>query len=116
MDGPRNSLELVDAVAGIVDGRKEFQVAAVGGVQHFAERAQPVGRFFIGTNFIIGLAIALFYPAVVLEGDVLRDFDTKDLDEFVVHFAGDHAHRVPNASGFDAYVVALAHFVLVVAV
>ena len=35
VDGPRDFVELVDAIAGIVDGRKEFQVAAGCGVPRF---------------------------------------------------------------------------------
>src|ERR1700686_920698 len=36
--------------------------------------------------------------------------------ELVVHFDRSHAHRVPEASTFDAYRIAVAHFILVVAV
>src|ERR1017187_6374237 len=36
--------------------------------------------------------------------------------ELVVHLDRSHAPRVPDASPFDAYAIAVAHFILVVAV
>jgi len=60
----------------------------------------------------------LFYLAVVLEKRNILDrgFDAQDVAELVVHFDGCHSHGVPHARALDAYVLAVAHLILVVAV
>jgi len=73
VNGPRDFVELVNAIAGIVDGRQKVQIAPVGGTQHFPQRAQTVDGFLHRCEFHHQFAFALFYLSVVLEkGDVLR--------------------------------------------
>src|SRR5438477_5081610 len=114
VDGPRNFVELAEAIAGIVDGREKLQVAAIGGQQQFPERAQTVDGFLHWRELHDRFAIALFYLAVVLEkGDILdSSFNPKDVTELVIHLDRGHSHGVADASAFDPHVVAVSYLVL----
>jgi len=104
---PNGTADLLNGVQGagwIVDGSKEFEVAAVAGIHQFRQGRQAEDAFTDGCHLETGGAVAVFHLPVVFEkGHIIgKGFDAQHAAELVVDFQAGGAHEVAQAMSFDA--------------
>lgn len=109
----RDFFQVLDAVAGIVDGRDEREIAAIGTSKKTGEIRQAVDGFF-DRRELSGLGpIAVYHLAVVFEKrDVVGGgFDTEHYALLVVHLDGGLSHVMSDACALDTGVKIIADFI-----
>ena len=117
-DGLGEFIQLVPPVARILEGGQELQVAPIGGFQQLAQSRQAVDGLPQGSLFGFFASVPVFYLAVVLEkGDIVdRGLDPENQAELVVELERHRPHGVFDPRAFDADVVTVAGFVLILRV
>jgi len=103
--------------AGVVDGRDEIDIAAIGRGHQFGKHIQTVDVFLQRRKLYLAGAVAVFHPAVVFKKGYVIDrcFDTQHKTVFVVHFDGHRSHVMFNACSLDTGAEVVAHFILITA-
>ena len=117
-DGLRNLFDVFLCGAGIVNGRDEIDIAAIGSGHQFGKHIQTVDAFLQRRKLYLAGAVAVFHLPVVFEkGNVVdRCFDTQHKAVLIVHFNGHCPHVMFNACSLYAGVEVVAHLILIIAV
>lgn len=117
-NGLRNLFNVFLCRTGIVDGRDEIDIAAIGSGHQFGKHIQTVDAFLQRRKLYLAGAVAMFHPAVVFKkGNVIDGcFDAQHKAVLIVHFNCHHPHVMLNACSLDTCVEVVAHLILIIAV
>jgi hypothetical protein len=116
--GLRNLFDVFLCGTGIVNGRDEIDIAAIGSAHQFGKHIQTVDVFWQRRKLHLAGAVAMFHPAVVFEkGNVIDGcFDAQHKAVLIVHFNCHRPHVMFNACSLDTGVEVVAHLILIIAV